>query len=108
MGPIYDSDDREKSAELLVGCYRKSLELAAEAAKHEGGEASIAFSCISTGIYGYPSPDACHIAVTTAREWLHHKEDDPSTEEGKINRIIFCCFEEKDLHAYTKILPWVT
>lgn len=105
---MYKSGDGKKSANLLAGCYRKSLELAAEAGKIEEGTAgaSIAFPCISTGVYGYPSVDACHVAATTARGWLDHEDAEASgNKAGKISRIIFCCFLEKDEQCYKEILP---
>jgi O-acetyl-ADP-ribose deacetylase (regulator of RNase III) len=48
--------------ELLASCYRRSLDVAAEA-----GARSIAFPAISTGIFGYPAPAAADIAVSTVR-----------------------------------------
>src|SRR6202789_1664458 len=56
VGPRY-RDGRHGEPELLAGCYRTSLALAAQ-----HGIASIAFPAISCGIYGYPIPEAARIA----------------------------------------------
>lgn len=64
VGPIYGRDpDRE--AELLAACYRNSLSLARE---HQ--LRSIAFPSISTGVYGYPKPEAAKIASRAVRQFL--------------------------------------
>ncbi|MCX7701909.1 MAG: O-acetyl-ADP-ribose deacetylase, partial [Gemmataceae bacterium] len=49
VGPVYRQFEPEQAAALLRSCYRESLHLAAEA-----GLKSVAFPCISTGVYGYP------------------------------------------------------
>src|ERR1700722_6040620 len=56
VGPVY-RDGRHGEQDLLAGCYRSSITLAA---RH--GIASIAFPAISCGIYGYPISEAAHIA----------------------------------------------
>jgi O-acetyl-ADP-ribose deacetylase (regulator of RNase III) len=95
VGPVYWTTKREgKHTELLSGCYRKSLELAVD-----NGLKSIAFSALSTGVYGYPSEEASHVALDTVRKFL---------EEGKgdgMDRIIFCNFMQKDEDAYFKNIP---
>ncbi|CAI6230338.1 unnamed protein product [Periconia digitata] len=95
VGPIYWSTKREgKHTALLSGCYRRSLELATE-----NGLKSIAFSALSTGVYGYPSGEASEVALDTVRKFL---------EEGKGNeleRIVFCNFLQKDEDAYFKNIP---
>ena len=73
------------------------MELVAE----KGG--SIAFSCLSTGVYGYPSGEAAEVAATEVRRFLESEND-----AGKIERVIFCCFERKDVDAYEEWLPCVS
>ncbi len=100
MGPVYSSARRKRPGlekELLAGAYRRSLELAAE----RGG--SVAFSCLSTGIYGYPSGEAAEVAAEVVREFLVGLEE--GREEGGLERVVFCCFLEKDVVAYEESLP---
>ncbi|MCR5751078.1 MAG: O-acetyl-ADP-ribose deacetylase, partial [Kiritimatiellae bacterium] len=67
VGPVY-RDGLHGEPEKLAACYRNSLALAAE-----NGCKSIAFPCISTGIYGYPIEEAAKIAVREVREFLAAK-----------------------------------
>jgi len=96
VGPIYDDLDPETSEAELRGCYRTAMELAAAS-----GLSSIAFSAISTGIYGYPSREAAPVAITTVKEFLEGKDGD------KIGLVVFVVFEKKDLDAYSDALPSV-
>ena len=86
VGPVYDGAGYGES-ELLRSCYTESLRLASDA-----GIRTIAFPCISTGVYGYPTPEACEIAVSSAIEWLAI-QDLPE-------RVIFCCFDPEDAKLY--------
>jgi O-acetyl-ADP-ribose deacetylase (regulator of RNase III) len=94
VGPVYDELRPEESEKLLRGCYTKSLELAAG-----NGCKSIAFSSISTGVYGYPSREAAPVAIRAVRDFL---EEDG---EGKIELVVFVTFEKKDVDAYNEFLP---
>ena len=87
VGPVY-RDGRHGEPDLLAACYRNSLALAAE-----NGCKSIAFPCISTGVYGYPIEDAAKIAVREAEEFLSHAEAQRRGEEEM--EVIFCCFSER-------------
>ena len=90
VGPVW-SGGSHGEAELLASCYRNSLKLAAE--RHCR---SIAFPCISTGVYGYPIEQAAAIAVATVKTELKH--------ENSIDEVIFCCFSDDDLALYKKLL----
>ncbi|KAL8847810.1 MAG: hypothetical protein Q9221_007162 [Calogaya cf. arnoldii] len=98
VGPVYGREKRRRDglqAELLASCYKTSLDLAAE----KGG--SIAFSCLSTGVYGYPSDEAAEVACKTVRSFLE-------SEEGqKLDRVVFCCFLQKDELEYQRLLPLI-
>lgn len=90
VGPVWQDGTRQE-AELLASCYRRSLEVAAAA-----GARSLAFPCISTGIYGFPFEQAANIAVTTIHAELPAF---PLTES-----VLFCCFSSADLQVYTRLL----
>lgn len=91
VGPIWQGGGKREPA-LLASCYRRCLELA-EGLQLE----SLAFPAISTGVYGYPKPEATQIAVDTVRAM-----------EKKLRfcrDISFVCFSESDLELYNKVLP---
>ncbi|KAI1383747.1 MACRO domain-containing protein [Hypoxylon trugodes] len=94
VGPVYDDTHPAVSEAALRDCYRSSLELAVKS-----GLKTIAFSAISTGVYGYPSLDAAHVACDTVRKYL-------GTGDGEaLDKVIFVTFEEKDVRAYNHLLP---
>ncbi|KAL2761059.1 hypothetical protein ACRALDRAFT_1059257 [Sodiomyces alcalophilus JCM 7366] len=94
VGPVYDALSPERARAALEGCYTRSLELAVENKCR-----SIAFSAISTGVYGYPSDEAAPVAIAAARKFL----DGP--HGYKMDKIVFCTFEMKDVQAYNQTLP---
>ena len=63
VGPVWRGGDKDEP-EKLASCYRRSLELATQ-----NSLKSIAFPCISTGIFGYPPEKAAQIAVATVRSF---------------------------------------
>ena len=89
-GPVW-RDGQHGEPELLASCYRRSLALAVE-----NGAKSIAFPCISTGIYGFPAEKAAKIAVATVREALAGLSEPPE--------VVFCCFSEKNAEIYENLL----
>ncbi|KAI5917673.1 MACRO domain-containing protein [Camillea tinctor] len=94
VGPIYSELRPDRSEVSLRGCYQSSLRLAIE---HD--LKTIAFSGISTGIYGYPSIDAALVACSTVKEFLDSKDGQ------RLDKVIFVTFEEKDVRAYNHVLP---
>jgi len=89
VGPVWRGGGAAED-ETLEGAYRRSLELAAEAALE-----SIAFPSISTGIYGFPLDRATRIAHSAARDWLGSNE--------LPRRIVFCVFSHGDLAVHESI-----
>ena len=90
VGPVWRGGDQGEP-DLLVACYRNSLALAD---KH--GLLSIAFPCISTGIFGYPAEAAARVAVDTVRDVLSGSAAPPD--------VVFCCFSSDDLALYRALL----
>ncbi|MDR0382760.1 MAG: O-acetyl-ADP-ribose deacetylase [Spirochaetaceae bacterium] len=89
VGPVY-SGGKEDSA-LLADCYRNSLEAAEKA-----GLESVAFPNISTGVYGYPKPEAARVAIDTVRKTLRRT---PS-----VKRVVFVCFDSENYRLYEELL----
>lgn len=90
-GPIYEEEDG-KEADLLESCYRESLKRA-----EEKNAKSIAFPCISTGVFGYPKWAAAVIAVNTVAKYL-------KSHKSTIEEVIFAVFSEEDYKIYSSIL----
>jgi O-acetyl-ADP-ribose deacetylase (regulator of RNase III) len=88
VGPVYEGGGFGE-AELLASCYSSSLKLAAAQTLE-----TLAFSCIATGVYGFPKDEASQIAVRTVSEWLARSE--------RPREVIFCCFGEADAAVYRK------
>lgn len=87
VGPVWRGGGHGE-AELLEACYRNSLELALA-----HGIRSVAFPAISTGVYGYPKPEAARIALRVMCEY-----------EGRFERIVACCHSRADLGIYMEAL----
>lgn len=85
-GPLTDSDRSQ-----LAGCYTSCLNLAAE-----NGVKSIAFCCISTGVFRFPAQKAAYIAVKTAEDWKN--------ETKSAMKIVFTVFKDEDFAIYNTIL----
>lgn len=85
-GPVWSGGDRGEP-ELLAGCYRNCLELAAQY-----GCRTVDFPSISTGVYGYPVDKAAHVALGAIKESLE--------KHPEIERVRMVCFDERTKAAY--------
>ncbi|HKX70865.1 MAG TPA: O-acetyl-ADP-ribose deacetylase [Acidimicrobiales bacterium] len=83
VGPVWRGGGQGE-AEQLASCYRRSLEVADEL-----GARSIAFPAISTGVYGYPAPEAATIAVDTLR-----------VAETDVQRALLVAFDDETAALY--------
>ena len=91
VGPIVEGPLTQEHRELLASSYRSCLEIAAE-----NGCESIAFCCISTGVFGFPKREAAQIAVQTVKDW--------KCEKSSTIKVIFNVFGNEDLAIYRSIL----
>ena len=91
VGPIVRGKLTRQHCELLKSCYRSCLELA-----DENNVGSIAFCCISTGIFMFPNDRAAEIAVQTVQEY--------KAETGSKIEVVFNVFKEQDERIYRKLL----
>lgn len=90
VGPVWDGGQAGED-ELLASCYRTAMRLAED---HRIN--SIAFSCISTGMYNFPFERACGIALSEIFRAL---------DEGSRVRQVYCvCFSDEDFEAYQWVL----
>jgi O-acetyl-ADP-ribose deacetylase (regulator of RNase III) len=85
-GPVWRGGALGEPA-LLESCYRKSFRLALGE-----GARSIAFPCISTGVYGFPKRPAARIALAVMRE-----------HEADFERLVACCFSGEDAALYREL-----
>ena len=87
VGPIVDGRLNKRHREQLASCYISCMRTA-----REHGCGSIAFCCISTGVFGFPQEEAARIAVQTVRG---NRED---------LEVIFNVFKDGDLEIYGRLL----
>jgi O-acetyl-ADP-ribose deacetylase (regulator of RNase III) len=94
VGPVWNGAERGET-DLLAGCYRTALTLAAN-----HGLQSIAFPAISTGVYRFPADLAARIAVGTVVSEM-------SAHARGIKQVVFCCFSnesaEHHMNAFTEL-----
>ena len=91
VGPIANGFPTARHRMQLASCYKSCLDAAADE-----GLRSIAFCCISTGIFGFPQREAADIAVRSVRAWLEGAESDLT--------VIFNVFGAVDERLYRELL----
>lgn len=91
VGPVYGYEDGHEK-ELLTSCYWNSLLIT------QGKEIkTIAFPCISTGVFKFPKDKAAKIAINTVDSFIDKHPD-------ALEEIIFVAHEELDFNIYSKLL----
>lgn len=90
VGPIYSGSHSDPL--LLAACYRNSIRVAKENGLH-----SVAFSAISTGVYGYPLDAASKVAFGEVRKWLREHKDYEM-------RVIMVAYDARTYALYQKLL----
>ena len=89
VGPIVSGRLTDQHCKELASCYESCLALAVE-----NGIGSVAFCCISTGVFGFPQGEAAKIAVETVKAYQKHSKID----------VVFNVFKEADLRLYQALL----
>ena len=92
VGPIVAGQLTKALEQDLADCYRNTLDLCAE-----NGLRSVAFCCISTGVFHFPNRRAAEIAVETVSKWLDE-------HTGQVDRVIFNVFKDEDKTYYEELL----
>ena len=90
VGPVWHGGGNQE-ARCLASCYEESLKLAEQ---HK--LTSIAFPCISTGVFGYPLQKAAQIAVSQVLNYLEQNQSNLS--------VSFCCFDKPSFEIYKSLL----
>jgi O-acetyl-ADP-ribose deacetylase (regulator of RNase III) len=88
VGPVWNGGQIGEP-EKLANCYSNSLRIAVE-----NNCKTVAFSNISTGIYGYPKEEAAKIAFQTVADFLSGNET--------IEKVVFVCFDEDNYRLLSK------
>ena len=92
VGPIIYTSVGPREKILLANCYKNCLETASQNQLE-----SVAFCCISTGVFRFPQDLAAQIAVETVEKWL---SENPASS---VKKVVFNVFGNKDLEVYKKI-----
>lgn len=93
LGPVYGADN--PAAGLLASCYRQALELA-----DRRGVESVGFPAISTGVFGYPLPEAAEVALGAVI--------DAAPRLQRVKRIRFVLFDSRAAGLHREVLERLT
>ena len=93
VGPIIRAAVTERDKIQLASCYTSCLNLAAQNELE-----SVAFCCISTGLFRFPQKLAAQIAVKTVTDWMDENKN------SSVKKLIFNVFGSKDFEIYREIL----
>ena len=92
VGPIVQHNLTQELEKDLADCYRNTLDMCME-----NGLKSVAFCCISTGVFHFPNKRAAEIAARTVTTWL-------SEHDGQMERVIFNVFKDEDRKYYEELI----
>ena len=92
VGPIVEGGLTDELEQDLAACYINVLDMC-----FDNDLRSVAFCCISTGVFHFPNERAAEIAVRTVTDWL-------SEHEGSMDRVIFNVFNDRDRSYYEREL----
>ena len=92
VGPIINGHLTKKDYDLLANCYTSCLQLATDYHLE-----SVAFCCISTGVFHFPNEKAAKIAIASTTDFL--KQNDTT-----IKKVVFNVFKENDKEIYERLL----
>ena len=92
VGPIVQYDLTEKLETDLSDCYKNTLDMCLE-----NGLKSVAFCCISTGVFRFPNKRAAEIAVAAVERWL-------GEHSGEMEQIVFNVFKDEDREYYEELI----
>lgn len=90
VGPVWNGGNNNED-ELLANCYRNSLWIAENTKLH-----SIAFPCISTGVYGFPKKRAAEIAVREVSNFIENCKE--------VKKVIFVVFDDENYSIYSQLV----
>jgi O-acetyl-ADP-ribose deacetylase (regulator of RNase III) len=91
-GPIVTGTLTQTNIKDLQNCYKNILDMCLE-----NNLKSVAFCCISTGVFSFPNKKAAEVAVETVTNWLKQNET-------KTDRVVFNVFKQEDKFCYEKFL----
>lgn len=91
VGPVWNGGNWDED-NLLASCYKKCLKLAVK-----NKIRTVAFPCVSTGIYSFPIERAAAIALKEIREFLNGPDGE------RIDKVMIVCFDDYNYKAYSKL-----
>lgn len=91
VGPIISGRVTQRDEQLLASSYFECLKIA-----EENGLSSLAFCCISTGVFSFPNDRAAAIAVKTVKDY--------KAQTGSQIKVVFNVFKDYDLKLYQALL----
>ena len=92
VGPVVEGALTEALERDLARCYANVLDMC-----RDNGLRSVAFCCISTGVFRFPNRRAAEIAVQTVEGWL-------AAHPGEMDRVVFNVFKDEDREIYEELL----